>query len=236
MNRFITKTKIDPNRPVRNRTAYNLFYKYQRKVLLNSIYSKDTVDEDEGDDKEKVLDEKNETAEKLATEKNLSITKKKTVQEVHAELRMHFDELFGENRPVRQKRLHRKTSGTIRLHELTKIMALKWANANEDVRSFFRKEAEKDLRRYESEMREYSTKRTKAKLEILCKNSQNLQLNAPTASLISCPASSYYDPRSNRSPQHPALVEKPKQPRTVSFHSNKLPGSYSQNKISESSI
>jgi len=138
VNRFIKKTKINPNRPVRNRTAYNLFYKYQRKVLLNSIYSKDTVDKEECDDKESIRWKKWNCG-KISNWKEIEYHKKKTVQEVHAELRMHFDELFGENRPVRQKRLHRKTSGTIRLHELTKIMALKWANANEDVRSLSEK-------------------------------------------------------------------------------------------------
>jgi len=131
------KTKKDPHRPIKARSAYNFFYQFQRKMIMDSMFSMETVDEDESE-LLKIID-----------------PKKKDTIEIHAELRAQFNRFFGNASTTRKKRPHRKTHGKIEMQTLTKLVALRWKNANNDVRSFFQIEADKDSHRYRADMRTY---------------------------------------------------------------------------------
>ena len=68
----------------------------------------------------------------------LYIPKKKNTIEIHTELRAQCNELFASESPTRKKRAHRKTPDKIEMQKLTKLVALRWKNADENVRSFSR--------------------------------------------------------------------------------------------------
>ena len=151
----------DRKKPIRARSAYNYFYQFQRKLLLKSIFSGDTIDEDEDHvgSEEKIESKYNA----LSLPGDVSTTygyipKKKNTIEIHTELRAQCNELFASESPTRKKRAHRKTPDKIEMQKLTKLVALRWKNADENVRSFFQIEADKDSHRYKAEMRRYTAK------------------------------------------------------------------------------
>ena len=208
--RSSSKQQVDPRKPVRTRSAYNFFYQYQRKLLLKFMYETDG-DTNNYNGARLIGSEENEDIYK-------EVANKTNIKEVHTLLRAQMTELFGTLPVARKKRQHRKTHGKIEMEKLTKLVALRWKNASEEVRSFFQIEADKDSARYKIEMRLYESKLAKERNEIptLLTSKQTTSLCNPQVSPRVVTPTQPISSNPNIASKGPIIwKEKPLRPKTV---------------------
>mmetsp|Transcript_12823 Transcript_12823/g.24064 ORF Transcript_12823/g.24064 Transcript_12823/m.24064 type:complete len:947 (-) Transcript_12823:3317-6157(-) len=144
------KSSKSTDAPLNPLHAYNFFFRDERRKILRSLPDAGDEECDSGSDtettnKDCVDDEGGDNG----GEKSYELPSDDAIEK-------ELKKIAEERRKIKM-RVHKKTHGKIGFNELTKVISERWQNASHEVKSYYKKFALADAKRYAAEMKEYRT-------------------------------------------------------------------------------